>query len=186
MDLTTTTPTGGNQTPVADASAASNDELVAMVNYMDPALLPKKRERTTNWVTEEKRALLEMVRARALVVENKRLDGDLTVLKNKVWRRIHRQFTRQFGGERSTNRLKEQWRRMKANARADIATYHKQLAAYGPALAAKRKPAQLVIDIYEFILDAKRLCATDAGVDYASMMNQLPADSDSDGEDGNK
>lgn len=73
----------------------------------------KKRERTQNWAYEEKRFLLELCKKDMSIIENKRLDADLTALKNRAWKIIHQEFTKSFGNERNCNRLKEQWRRMK-------------------------------------------------------------------------
>lgn len=166
----------------ATADTADAGGIETMVAHMDPALMPKKRERTQNWAVDEKRALLDLVRTSAAIVENKRLDSDLTVLKNKVWRHIHRQFSQQYGEERSCTRLKEQWRRMKANARADIASYQQRLQRCGPTIANRRRPAQLQIDIFDFTVEAKKLCASEVGeqLDYRRMLEALPADVDSD------
>lgn len=43
----------------------------------------KKRERTQNWSFEEKRYLLELCKRDMNIIENKRLDADLTALKNR-------------------------------------------------------------------------------------------------------
>lgn len=43
----------------------------------------KKRERTQNWAFEEKRYLLELCKRDMNIIENKRLDADLTALKNR-------------------------------------------------------------------------------------------------------
>lgn len=73
----------------------------------------KKRERTQNWAFEEKKFLLELCRKDMHIIENKRLDADLTAMKNRAWKQIHVEFSKVFGNERNCNRLKEQWRRMK-------------------------------------------------------------------------
>lgn len=73
----------------------------------------KKRERTQNWAFEEKRFLLELCKRDMNIIENKRLDADLTALKNRAWKSVHEEFCKVFGNERNCNRLKEQWRRMK-------------------------------------------------------------------------
>lgn len=73
----------------------------------------KKRERTQNWNHQEKKFLLELCRKDMRIIENKRLDAGLTAVKNKAWKIIHQKFSSQFGTDRTCNRLKEQWRRMK-------------------------------------------------------------------------
>lgn len=75
----------------------------------------KKRERTQNWAFEEKRYLLELCKRDMNIIENKRLDADLTALKNRAWKSVHEEFCKVFGNERNCNRLKEQWRRMKGS-----------------------------------------------------------------------
>lgn len=76
----------------------------------------KKRERTQNWAFEEKRYLLELCKRDMNIIENKRLDADLTALKNRAWKSVHEEFCKVFGNERNCNRLKEQWRRMKGKS----------------------------------------------------------------------
>lgn len=116
----------------------------------------KKRERTQNWAYEEKRYLLDLCKKDMSIIENKRLDADLTALKNRAWKIIHQEFTKSFGNERNCNRLKEQWRRMKgkcykiflfsairsklrklqlACTRAEIMDYHHRLSRYGQEIA---------------------------------------------------
>lgn len=75
----------------------------------------KKRERTQNWAFEEKKYLLELCKKDMNIIENKRLDADLTALKNRAWKYVHQEFSKVFGNERNCNRLKEQWRRMKGS-----------------------------------------------------------------------
>lgn len=86
-----------------------------MQQYMNsPAMnMYKKRERTQNWNHQEKKFLLELCRKDMRIIENKRLDAGLTAVKNKAWKIIHQKFSSQFGTDRTCNRLKEQWRRMK-------------------------------------------------------------------------
>ena len=87
-----------------------------MQNYLNPAMnLYKKRERTQNWNHQEKKFLLELCRKDMRIIENKRLDAGLTAVKNKAWKIIHQKFSEAFGTDRTCNRLKEQWRRMKGN-----------------------------------------------------------------------
>jgi len=88
-----------------------------MQQYMNsPAMnMYKKRERTQNWNHQEKKFLLDLCRKDMRIIENKRLDAGLTAVKNKAWKIIHFKFSKQFGTDRTCNRLKEQWRRMKGN-----------------------------------------------------------------------
>lgn len=82
----------------------------------------KKRERTQNWNHQEKKYLLDLCRKDMRIIENKRLDAGLTAVKNKAWKIIHQKFSNQFGTDRTCNRLKEQWRRMKGKSKHSTST----------------------------------------------------------------
>lgn len=82
----------------------------------------KKRERTQNWNHQEKKYLLDLCRKDMRIIENKRLDAGLTAVKNKAWKIIHQKFSNQFGTDRTCNRLKEQWRRMKGKSKDSTST----------------------------------------------------------------
>lgn len=82
----------------------------------------KKRERTQNWNHQEKKYLLDLCRKDMRIIENKRLDAGLTAVKNKAWKIIHQKFSNQFGTDRTCNRLKEQWRRMKGKSKDSTTT----------------------------------------------------------------
>lgn len=159
------------------STIAQLNQLMSPSNLSDAALLDislslKKRDRTSNWANEEKKMLLELCRQDITVVENKRLDADLSVLKNRAWTHIHRQFSAAFGPERNVNRLKEQWRRMKAFARSEVSEYHLRLSAYGQQAADLKRPSQLTFDVWHFLLEAKKACRNEfmEGVDYSKML----------------
>lgn len=128
-----------------------------------------KRERTTNWAFEEKRMLLELCKRDMIIIENKRLDADLTSLKNRAWKLIHHQFSKSFGKERNVNRLKEQWRRMKAYTRAEVCDYHQRLQSCGQEVADAKRPSPFTFEIWEFMQEAKKVCRSEAmeGMDYS-------------------
>lgn len=52
----------------------------------------RKRERTQNWSLEEKKYLLELVRSRLDVLENKRIDSASSAMKGMAWQDIHASF----------------------------------------------------------------------------------------------
>lgn len=154
----------------------------------------KKRERTQNWAYEEKRYLLDLCKKDMSIIENKRLDADLTALKNRAWKIIHQEFTKSFGNERNCNRLKEQWRRMKgrkykfdyfcsvksfkfylACTRAEIMDYHHRLSRYGQDIADKKRPNPFTFEIWDFMQEAKKTCRSEAmeGVDYSKVQLAL-------------
>ncbi|XP_031629859.1 uncharacterized protein LOC116345013 [Contarinia nasturtii] len=116
----------------------------------------KKRERTQNWAFEEKRYLLELCKRDMNIIENKRLDADLTALKNRAWKSVHEEFCKVFGNERNCNRLKEQWRRMKACTRSEILDYTNRVSKYGQEVADKKRPNAFTFEIWDFMQNAKR------------------------------
>lgn len=135
----------------------------------------KKRERTQNWAYEEKRLLLELCKKDINIIENKRLDADLTALKNRAWIIIHQEFAKSFGNERNCNRLKEQWRRMKACTRAEVMDYQHRLSRYGQDVADKKRPNSFTFEIWDFMQEAKKICRSDAleGIDYSKVQLSL-------------
>ncbi|XP_055627104.1 uncharacterized protein LOC129769102 [Toxorhynchites rutilus septentrionalis] len=135
----------------------------------------KKRERTQNWAYEEKRFLLELCRKDMHIIENKRLDSALTSLKNRAWKIIHQQFAIAFGTDRNCNRLKEQWRRMKACTRAEMLDYQQRIQRYGQEMADRKKPSQFTFEIWEFMQEAKKVCKNELmdDVDYSKMKLSL-------------
>lgn len=140
--------------------------------YMNPGInMYKKRERTQNWAHQEKRFLLDLCRKDMRIIENKRLDAGLTAIKNKAWKIIHQRFSATFGTDRTCNRLKEQWRRMKACTRNEIMDYNNRVARYGQEIADRKRPSPFTFEIWEFMQEAKRVCKNEAldGVDYSKV-----------------
>ncbi|XP_055608105.1 uncharacterized protein LOC129755574 [Uranotaenia lowii] len=135
----------------------------------------KKRERTQNWAYEEKHFLLELCRKDMHIIENKRLDSALTALKNRAWKIIHQQFAMAFGTDRNCNRLKEQWRRMKACTRAEMLDYQQRIQRYGQEAADRKKPSQFTFEIWDFMQEAKKVCKNELmdDVDYSKMKLSL-------------
>ncbi|XP_005179100.1 uncharacterized protein LOC101891515 isoform X2 [Musca domestica] len=138
----------------------------------------KKRERTQNWNHQEKKFLLDLCRKDMRIIENKRLDAGLTAVKNKAWKIIHQKFSNQFGTDRTCNRLKEQWRRMKACTRNEILDYNNRLARFGPEVADRKKPSPFTFEVWEFMQEAKKACKSEAldGIDYSKIPLALEED----------
>lgn len=138
----------------------------------------KKRERTQNWNHQEKKFLLDLCKKDMQIIENKRLDAGLTAVKNKAWKIIHQKFCLSFGNDRTCNRLKEQWRRMKACTRNEIMDYNNRLSRFGPDVANQKKPSPFTFEIWEFMQEAKKACKSEAldGVDYSKMPLKLEED----------
>ncbi|XP_011207559.2 uncharacterized protein LOC105229156 [Bactrocera dorsalis] len=151
-----------------------------MQQYMNsPAMnMYKKRERTQNWNHQEKKFLLELCRKDMRIIENKRLDAGLTAVKNKAWKIIHQKFSSQFGTDRTCNRLKEQWRRMKACTRNEILDYNNRLGRFGAEVADRKKPSPFTFEVWEFMQEAKKACKSEAldGIDYSKIPLALEED----------
>uniref|UniRef100_A0A1I8PNC3 Regulatory protein zeste n=1 Tax=Stomoxys calcitrans TaxID=35570 RepID=A0A1I8PNC3_STOCA len=138
----------------------------------------KKRERTQNWNHQEKKFLLDLCRKDMRIIENKRLDAGLTAVKNKAWKIIHQKFSNQFGTDRTCNRLKEQWRRMKACTRNEILDYNNRLTRFGPEVADRKKPSPFTFEVWDFMQEAKKACKSEAldGIDYSKIPLALEED----------
>ncbi|XP_055690556.1 uncharacterized protein LOC129794010 [Lutzomyia longipalpis] len=138
----------------------------------------KKRERTQNWTFSEKKFLLDLCRRDMKIIENKRLDSALIALKNRAWKLIHQRFARTFGPDRNCNRLKEQFRRMKALSRSEIMDYSHRLSRFGQDVADRKRPSSFSFEIWEFMQEAKRVCKSESmdNVDYSKMESSLERD----------
>lgn len=158
----------------------SSDVKCDMQQYMNnPTLnMYKKRERTQNWNHQEKKFLLDLCRKDMRIIENKRLDAGLTAVKNKAWKIIHQKFSNAFGPDRTCNRLKEQWRRMKACTRNEIMDYNNRMARFGQEIADRKKPSSFTFEIWEFMQESKKACKSETldGVDYSKMPLALEED----------
>uniref|UniRef100_A0A1B0DCK8 Regulatory protein zeste n=1 Tax=Phlebotomus papatasi TaxID=29031 RepID=A0A1B0DCK8_PHLPP len=138
----------------------------------------KKRERTQNWTFSEKKFLLDLCRRDMKIIENKRLDSALIALKNRAWRLIHQRFASTFGPDRNCNRLKEQFRRMKALSRSEILDYSHRLSRFGQDVADRKRPSAFSFEIWEFMQEAKKVCKAESmdNVDYSKMESSLERD----------
>ncbi|XP_011311327.1 uncharacterized protein [Fopius arisanus] len=116
----------------------------------------KKRERTQNWVPEEKRALFTLIKAHINAIENKKIDTSATALKSLAWRQIYCDFKGKFSTERDITRMREQWRRMKAQARVDINVFAEKVRTVGLEEASKTRPSDLSVDVWRLLQILKK------------------------------
>lgn len=86
-------------------------------------VLLKKRERTQNWIPEEKNALFSLIKGHVSAIENKKIDAAASAMKMLAWQQIHRAFRGIFSTDRDITRMREQWRRMKSQARMEMYTF---------------------------------------------------------------
>lgn len=86
-------------------------------------VLLKKRERTQNWIPEEKSALFALIKHHVSAIENKKIDAAASAMKSLAWQQIYCAFRGRFSADRDITRIREQWRRMKAQARMEMYTY---------------------------------------------------------------
>ena len=86
-------------------------------------IIVKKRERTQNWTPEEKNVLLKLIKPNISAIENKKIDATASALKTRAWQQIHSDFKGRFSTDRDITRIKEQWRRMKAQTKSEMVTF---------------------------------------------------------------
>ncbi|KAK3912631.1 Fibrinogen silencer-binding protein [Frankliniella fusca] len=117
----------------------------------------RKRERTQNWSLEEKMYLLQLVKARLDVLENKRIDSASSALKGMAWQDIHAAFAARFGNDRDAHRVREQWRRMKGQARTEMMDFAERVRNYGAEVANQRWPSALSEDVWKTLEAARKV-----------------------------
>ena len=54
-----------------------------------------------------------------------------------------------FGPDRDAHRVREQWRRMKGQARTEMVEFAERVRNYGPEVANQRRPSVLAEDVWE-------------------------------------
>ncbi|XP_043284745.1 keratin, type II cytoskeletal 1-like [Venturia canescens] len=121
-----------------------------------PVFFVKKRERTQNWVPEEKNALLALIAKHIDTLENKRLDTAVTTMKNLAWEKIYRDFRRKFTAERDITKIKAQWSRMKSQARLEMYTFAAKVKVLGSDEAAKHAPSSLSISVWRLLQNLRK------------------------------
>ncbi|XP_076240991.1 uncharacterized protein LOC143183351 [Calliopsis andreniformis] len=126
-----------------------------MSSNTTPVLL-KKRERTQNWVAEEKKALFALIKAHANAIENKKIDAAASAMKNLAWQEIYCAFRGRFSTDRDITRIREQWRRMKAQARMEMYSFAEKVRTLGPEEAVKFQPSNLSIEVWRLIEKARK------------------------------
>lgn len=116
----------------------------------------KKRERTQNWSPEEKILLLKLCEDRLDVLESKRGDQISIAKKGNAWKEIRSEFVAALGIERDVSRLKEQWQRMKCQARSDLQDFAMRLKKYGPEIANQKRPNHMSAEVWRVMESARK------------------------------
>ncbi|OAD59256.1 ATPase inhibitor mai-2, mitochondrial [Eufriesea mexicana] len=119
-------------------------------------VLLKKRERTQNWIPEEKNALFSLIKAHVNAIENKKIDAAASAMKTSAWQQIYCAFRGRFSTDRDITRMREQWRRMKAQARMEMYTFAEKVKTLGPEEAAKCRPSNLSIEVWRLMEKARK------------------------------
>ncbi|XP_014475883.1 PREDICTED: uncharacterized protein LOC106745113 [Dinoponera quadriceps] len=119
-------------------------------------VLLKKRERTQNWVPEEKNALFALIKLHVSAIENKKIDQAASTRKALAWQQIYSAFRGRFTADRDIVRIKEQWRRMKAQARIEMYTYAEKVRTLGPDVATKSRPSGLSVEVWRLMESVRR------------------------------
>ncbi|XP_011699082.1 PREDICTED: uncharacterized protein LOC105456602 [Wasmannia auropunctata] len=119
-------------------------------------VLLKKRERTQNWIPEEKSALFALIKHHVNAIENKKIDAAASATKSLAWQQIYCAFRGRFSADRDITRIREQWRRMKAQARMEMYTYAEKMRTLGPESAAKSRPSNLSIEVWRLMESVRK------------------------------
>ncbi|XP_070153275.1 uncharacterized protein [Polyergus mexicanus] len=119
-------------------------------------VLLKKRERTQNWIPEEKSALFTLIKHHVNAIENKKIDAAASAIKSLAWQRIYCAFRGRFSTDRDITRIREQWRRMKAQARMEMYTYAEKVRTLGPEAAVKSQPSNLSIEVWRLMESVRK------------------------------
>ncbi|XP_025074473.1 uncharacterized protein LOC105428831 isoform X2 [Pogonomyrmex barbatus] len=138
-------------------------------------VLLKKRERTQNWIPEEKSALLALIKHHANAIENKKIDAAASAMKSLAWQQIYCAFRGRFSADRDITRIREQWRRMKAQARMELYTYAEKVRTLGPEAAEKSRPSSLSIEVWRLMESMRKNdCEIADRSDDSSQDNENP------------
>lgn len=116
----------------------------------------KKRERTQNWSPEEKILLLKLCEDKFDVLETKRSDQISIAKKSNAWREIRAEFVAALGIDRDLSRLKEQWQRMKCQARSDLQDFAVRLRKFGPNIANQKRPNHMSTEVWRVMENARK------------------------------
>ncbi|XP_019700398.1 uncharacterized protein LOC105190680 [Harpegnathos saltator] len=119
-------------------------------------VLLKKRERTQNWIPEEKNALFALIKLHVNAIENKKIDQAASTMKALAWQQIYSAFRGKFSADRDIVRIREQWRRMKAQARIEMHTYAEKVRTLGPEVAVKFRPSSLSVEVWRLMESVRR------------------------------
>nr|XP_033341676.1 uncharacterized protein LOC117229346 [Megalopta genalis] len=139
----------------------------------------KRRERTQNWLPKEKQALFFLIKQHAPAILNKRIDAAATAIKNQAWCIIYNDFLGKFPTERDIPRIKQQWRRMKAQARQEVRIHNDAVKKLGVARAEKYLPSNLSSEVWKLMgKSRKRNCYSyEHNLHTADSSTNLPTNS---------
>ncbi|XP_063824436.1 uncharacterized protein LOC135088214 [Ostrinia nubilalis] len=125
----------------------------------------KKRQRSENWLEEDKNILMDLVRERVSIIENKNTDTNTNSKKLAAWADLLTSFNSMCtGGVRSLPQLKSQWSIIKMTKKKAKSEERKKLLQTGGGPPPPTNPAnaddicswlpnEFVIDINEFDSD---------------------------------
>lgn len=136
----------------------------------------KKRERTQNWTQEEKILLLKLCGGRISILENKKADQYSLTIKNNVWKDIHREFIAQLGTDRDILRLKEQWQRMKKQARSELQDLRTRSKKYGEHMSQFKKISNISEEVLKIMDTASKSNHEEEDGSYTSSESSVEQD----------
>lgn len=114
--------------------------------------MSEKRKREENWRNEEKLLLVECVKKRKSIIDNKSYDTTIIREKKKAWREIEEEM-KINGFQRGALRIREMWRRIRIQARTEIGNYLKELKKAGDSVQVVEPP--------EILWMVRELCSED-------------------------
>ncbi|KAL0850109.1 hypothetical protein ABMA28_011992 [Loxostege sticticalis] len=129
---------------------------------------PPKRQRSENWLEEDKYLLKELVKERVNAIENKNTDTNTNKRKVAAWADLQTTFNSMCAGmNRSITQLKSQWSLIKISAKKDktIARQAQIKTGGGPPLSvpddraddiASWLPNEFVVDVNRFDSDSNK------------------------------
>ena len=107
----------------------------------------KTKGRSANWTDDERESLLSIVKPFLNTLENKKADKKSNTQKDSAWKQVEKQFTSKHRTVRTLTQLREQWKKLKLNARREWAIYSKAKKQ----TASPIKPSNLSMEIKRLI-----------------------------------
>ena len=97
--------------------------------------MASKGPRSTNWNSNEKNVLLDLITEVIDTIENKKTDFLANNAKHQAWQQVLSGFSATFGKTRELKELKDQWKRSKQIAKKGMVRKERPCTRYGRGTA---------------------------------------------------